>query len=100
MANSETTPPSPFQKRRTVVAVLAVPFRPQHGEVAHLVAAVAKVPRLGDQLDLRDHRVLVDDVEEGPQLVDFVQLAGQGAGQIEAETIDVHVQRPSSAGCP
>src|SRR5262249_60009545 len=46
------------------VAVLAVPLRPQHGEVADLVAADAQVPRLGDELDLGDHRVLVDDVEE------------------------------------
>ena len=46
------------------VAVLAVPFRPQGGKVAHLVAPFAQVPRLGDQLHLREHRVLVDDVEE------------------------------------
>jgi hypothetical protein len=32
------------------VAVLAVPLRPQRGEVADLVAALADVPRLGDQL--------------------------------------------------
>ena len=73
------------------VAVLAVPLGPQHREVAHLVAAGAQVPRLGDQLDLRDDRILVDDVEERAQLVDFVQLAGQRAGQIEAEPVDVHV---------
>ena len=66
----------------------------QHGEVADLVAARAHVPRLGDQLHLREDRVLVDDVEEGAQLVDVVQLAGQGAGQIEAETVDVHLGHP------
>ena len=38
------------------VAVLAVPLRPQRRELADLVAAVADVPRLGDQLDLRDQR--------------------------------------------
>ncbi len=42
------------------VAVDPVPLRPQDGEVADLVAAGADVPRLGDQLDLRQHRVLVD----------------------------------------
>lgn len=31
------------------VAVLAVPLGPQRREVAHLVAAVAEVPRLGDE---------------------------------------------------
>ena len=32
------------------VAIFAVPLRPQHGKVAHLVAAAADVPGLGDQL--------------------------------------------------
>ena len=76
------------------VPVAAVPFGPQHGEVAHLVSARAHVPGLGDELDLRQHRILVNDVEEGPQLVHVVQLAGQGAGQIEAEAVDVHLQHP------
>src|SRR3712207_7286656 len=35
------------------VAVLAVPLRPQCREVPDLVAALADVPRLGDQLHLR-----------------------------------------------
>ncbi len=47
------------------VAVLAVPLRPDGREVAHLVAALADVPGLRDQLDLADDRVLLDDVEEG-----------------------------------
>ena len=76
------------------VAVLAVPLGPQRREVADLVAARADVPRLGDQLHLREDRVLVDDVEEGAQPVDLVQLAGQRAGQIEAEAVDVHLQHP------
>ena len=96
----ETVPPSPFQNRRTLSRYL--PFHSVHsdGEVADLVAAVADVPRLGDQLHLREHRVLVDDVEERAQLVDLVQLAGQRAGQVEAEPVDVHLRAPSSAGCP
>jgi len=76
------------------VAILAVPFGPQRGEVADLVAAVADVPGLGDELDLRDHRVLLDDVEEGRQLVHLVELAGQGGGEVEAETVDVHLGDP------
>ena len=76
------------------VAVLAVPLRPQGREVAHLVAAVAQVPGLGDELDLADHRVLLDEVEEGRQPVDVVELAGQGGGQVEAEAVDVHLDHP------
>ena len=58
------------------VPVLAVPLRPQRREVADLVAAVADVPRLGDELDLRHHRILLDQVEERRQPVDLVELPG------------------------
>ena len=76
------------------VAVLAVPLRPQRGEPAHLVAAVADVPRLGDELDLGDDRVLVHQVEERRQAVDLVELAGERGGQVEPEPVDVHLQDP------
>ena len=76
------------------VAILAVPLRPQHREVADLIAAFAEVPRLGDQLHLREHRILVDDVEERAQPVDVVQLARERAGEVEAEAVDVHLEHP------
>ena len=76
------------------VAVLAVPLRPQRREAADLVAALADVPRLGDQLDLADHRVLVDQVEERGQPVDLVELPGQRGGQVEPEPVDVHLGDP------
>ena len=82
------------------VAVLVVPLAPERREVADLVAALADVPRLGDQLHPGEHRVLVDDVEEGAEAVDVVELAGQGRGQVEAEAVDVHFRAPSSAGSP
>jgi hypothetical protein len=41
-------------------------------EVAHLVAALADVPRLGDELDGPDDGVLLDDVEEGREPVDLM----------------------------
>ena len=76
------------------VAVHAVPLRPQDGEVADLVAARADVPRLGDQLDLGEHGVLVDRVEERAEAVDVVELAGQRARQVEAEAVDVALDHP------
>ena len=82
----------PIGPHRVPVAV--VPFGPAHGEVAHLVAADPQVPRLGDELHLGEHRILVDDVEEGAQAVHFEQLPGQGRGQIEAEAVHVHLQHP------
>ena len=36
----------------------------------------------------------MDDVEEGAQAVDLEQLAGQRAGQVEAEAVDVHLEHP------
>ncbi len=76
------------------VPVLPVPFRPQHREVAHLVAALAQVPRLGDELDRGHHRVLVDEVEERAQAVGGVHAPGQGRRQVEPEAVDVHVGDP------
>src|ERR1700760_1701808 len=76
------------------VPVAAVPLGPQRREVADLVAAGADVPGLGDQLDLADHRVLLDQVEERGELVHLVELAGQGGGQVEPEPVHVHVQDP------
>jgi len=54
------------------VPVLSVPFGPEHRKIPDLVPPLAEVPGLGDELHLRDHRVLMDDVEEGPELVDLV----------------------------
>ena len=76
------------------VAVLPVPLRPQGREVAHLVAAGADVPRLGDELDLADHRVLLHEVEEHRQPVDVVELPGQGGREVEPEPVDVHLGDP------
>ena len=76
------------------IAVTAVPLRPQGGEVAHLVAAFADVPRFGDQLHLGDDGILLDQVEERRQPVDLVELAGQAGGQVEAEPVDVHLGHP------
>ena len=76
------------------VAIFAVPFRPEDREIADLIAAFADVPRLGDQLYLRDDRVLVNDFEESVQLVHSVRVAREGGGEIEAETVDMHVDHP------
>ena len=39
-------------------------------------------------------RVLLDEVEERRQLVDLVELAGQGGREVEAEAVDVHLGDP------
>jgi hypothetical protein len=92
-ANSPRLARSPRQKSRGV-AVAAVPLRPQRGEAADLVAALADVPRLGDELDLADHRVLVHQVEERRQPVDRVELPGECGSEVEPEPVDVHLGDP------
>src|ERR1700674_2755753 len=57
------------------VAEGAVPFSPAHWEVADLVAAGDDVPRFGDEFHARQHRVLVDDVEECREPINVVELA-------------------------
>src|SRR2546422_11275877 len=56
------------------VSVLSVPFGPQIGEVADLVTSLPEIPRLGDQFDLRNDWILLDDLEETGQLVDIVEF--------------------------
>ncbi|CAO0831035.1 hypothetical protein SMICM17S_11286 [Streptomyces microflavus] len=76
------------------VAVAVVPLGPQGREGPHLVAAVADVPRLGDQLDPAQHRVLGDHREERGEHVDVVHRAGQGRREVEAEAVDAHLGDP------
>src|SRR5947209_3522453 len=49
------------------IAVLAVPLTPEDGEIAHLITTRTHVPRLGDELDLRQEGILVNNVEKGSQ---------------------------------
>ena len=36
----------------------------------------------------------MDDVEKCSEAIDLVQLAGEGGGEIETETIHVHLKNP------
>ena len=68
---------------------------PQRREPAEVVAVhLAHVPRLGDHLGLRRHRILGDHVQEGRHLVEGALLPGQGRRQVEPEPFDVHLGQP------
>ena len=82
------------------VAVDPVPLRPEHREVADLVAARADVPRLGDQLHLRDDGVLVDRVEERGEPVDLVELARERRRRGRSGSRRRGSRSPSSAASP
>ena len=67
-----------FPESADGVAVLVVPFRPAWREAADTVTAGTKVPRLGDQLDLRQDRVLENGVEKARMRIEVaVDLPGQ-----------------------
>ncbi len=76
------------------VAILAVPLRPERRKVAHLIAALADVPGLGNQLHLADDRILLDEIEKRRQAIDLVQFARERRGQIETKAVDVHLDDP------
>ena len=77
------------------IAVFTIPFAPADGELTHLITVFAHIPRLGDQLNPRQHRVLLDHVHEGSILIDqTVRFSRQRSGQIEAETVHVHLLHP------
>ena len=77
------------------VTVLAVPLPPHRREPAQVVAVhLTDVPRLGDHLALRHHRILRDHVQEGRHLVEGAFLPGQGRRQVEPEPVGVHLGQP------
>ncbi len=76
------------------VAVPVVPLGPERGEAADLVAAGADVPRLGDQFDPAEHRVLGDGGQEGVVHLDAVAAPGERGGEVEAEAVDPHLGDP------
>ena len=53
-----------FPETTDYIAVAVVPFAPARGKSSQLIAAVADIPRFGDELDLGDDRILFDDVDE------------------------------------
>ena len=59
------------------IAIASVPFRPQMRKVADLIATAAQVPRFRNQFDLRQNRILQDDVKKCTQLIDVMQFASQ-----------------------
>src|SRR5207248_6210189 len=70
------------------LAVDVVPLRPAGRKAADLIAAEPDVPRLGDQLDVGENRVLADRGEERTVWIKR-RGAAERRGQIEAEAVDV-----------
>src|SRR6185437_11754457 len=56
------------------VPIFIVPLRPANWEFSYLISALAQVPGLGNKLHLRQHRILMNDVEKRAQPVHLMQF--------------------------
>ena len=75
------------------VAKRAIPFRPARRELSETKAVGTRVPGLGDELDVRQDWVLLDDFEEGTRLLSR-HAAHEHWREVEAKAVDVHVFDP------
>src|SRR3954471_10549555 len=66
-----------------------VPFRPHRREAADLIPTQADIPRLRDQLDGGENRVLLNGCKECGAAVETVWPAAQRSREVESEAIDV-----------
>ena len=76
------------------VAIFAVPFGPAGRKVPDLVAAFPQVPWFSDEFYLREHRILMNDVEKCAEAIYVVQFPRQCGGEIEPEAIHMHLEHP------
>src|SRR4029453_18879960 len=68
-------PAIPLPKTSHGVAIFGVPFGPEDGKIPNLIAAFAQVPGFRDELHLRQHGILVNNVKERPQPIHRMQLS-------------------------
>src|SRR6185436_13280265 len=78
----------PLPVRAYGVAILAVPFRPARGEISDLIAVLTEVPRLGDQLDVRELRILADAMKKTALLIDQAIGAAERRSEVETKAVD------------
>ena len=75
------------------IAVVIVPLGKQRREISHLVAALTDVPRLGNQLHLRQHRAIFDCLKQRSLLAERRRAPHDG-GQVETKTVDMEGFHP------
>ena len=76
------------------VAKAVVPFQPAVGELAQLVATLANVPGLGDELHCGQHGVLRQRLEQRAVPVEPSLGAAQHGCQVKTKAVHVHVLNP------
>src|SRR6476646_8391317 len=88
------TPFIALPKTADRVAIFAVPFRPGHRKVAHLIAAFPDIPRFCDQLHLREYWVLLNYLEKWMQRIESGVIARQFGCEIESKSVHMHFLHP------
>ena len=73
---------------------MIVPFQPAARKPAHLVTTGTQIPRLGDHLHLRQHRVLPYGHKKCSFRAEPVFATAQHRRQVEPEPIHMHGLHP------
>src|SRR5205807_9372896 len=76
------------------VAEAVVPFGETGRLAAELITAGAQIPRLGNQLQLRQNGILPECIEESRARIEAVVFAPERGAEIEAEAVDMKRLRP------
>ena len=76
------------------IAEFVVPLGPARREATHLISARTAIPRLGDQLDRAQLRVLAAGLEEPALIIEPAGLAGENRAEVEAKAVDMRLARP------
>ena len=80
------------------IAIMVVPLGKQRREIAHLVAAFTNIPRLGNQLHLREHRTVSYRLKQRRLLAER-RRASHHRCQVETKTVDVERFHPIFQAC-
>ena len=94
VAKSGSVPAVERQKSRTVSRYLPFHSLQPAGNCPDVVAAPADIPRLGDQLHLREHGILADRLQERGMRVEVARRASEAGREVEAKAVHVHLLHP------
>ena len=73
-----------------------VPLRPSRREATDLITSRSAIPRLRDEFDAPQHRVLAAGLQKAALIVEAVRFARQNCPEIKSETVNVHFFDPIS----
>jgi len=85
------TPPEAPQR----IAISVIPLGPSGRKSAELVGVLSDIPRLRDQLDRSQHRILLQRRKKARRGIEgAIRATGKARRQVEAKSIDMHFFDP------